>query len=81
MDLDGERYKIGAKIHIMGGYSAHADQKGLLGFVTGMRGWPGQVRVVHAESSAKREFAERIEASYQLAKRDIEIVIPSSQGG
>jgi metallo-beta-lactamase family protein len=80
VDLDGERYKIGAKINIIGGYSAHADQKGLLGFVTGMRGWPGQVRIVHGETDAKRELAERIEASYRLVQRDVEIVIPGSVG-
>lgn len=80
VDLDGERYKIGAKINTIGGYSAHADQKGLLGFVTGMRGWPSQVRIVHGETSTKHELAERIEASYRLAKRDVEIVIPGSVG-
>ena len=42
VELDGDRYKIGAKVNIIGGYSAHADQKGLLRFVTGMRGWPSQ---------------------------------------
>ncbi len=31
VELDGERYKIGAKINIIGGYSAHADQKRLAG--------------------------------------------------
>lgn len=77
VDLDGDRYKIGAKINMIGGYSAHADQKGLLGFVTGMRGWPSQVRIVHGETSAKRELAERIEASYRVAKRNVDIVIPS----
>ena len=80
LDMDGESYKIGAKINIIGGNSAHADQKGLLGFVTGMRGWPSQVRIVHGETSAKRELAERIEASYRLVKRDVEIVIPGSVG-
>ena len=80
VELDGDRYKIGAKISLIGGYSAHADQKGLLGFVTGMRGWPSQVRIVHGETDAKRELAERIEASYQLAKRDVEIVIPGGAG-
>ena len=80
VELDGERYEIGAKINIIGGYSAHADQKGLLGFVTGMRGWPSQVRIVHGETDAKRELAERIEASYRLVQRDVEIVIPGNVG-
>ncbi len=77
VDLDGQRYEIGAKIHTMGGYSAHADQKGLLGFVTRMRQWPRQVRIVHGEAGVKREFAERIEARYRQAERSVEVVIPS----
>jgi metallo-beta-lactamase family protein len=67
VELDGDRYKVSAKINIIDGYSAHADKKGLLGFVTGIRSWPSQVWIVHGESCAKRELAERIEASYRLA--------------
>ncbi|MEX6502151.1 MBL fold metallo-hydrolase RNA specificity domain-containing protein [Pseudomonas zhanjiangensis] len=77
VDLDGKRYEIGAKIHTIGGYSAHADQKGLLGFVTRMRDWPSQVRIVHGEARAKSELAERIQARYRQAKRSVEVVIPS----
>lgn len=77
VDLDKERYKIGAKINTIGGYSAHADQKGLLGFVTRMRHWPSQVRIVHGETGAKREFAERIEVQYRQAQRSVEVIIPS----
>ncbi len=80
VDLDGQRYEIGAKVHTIGGYSAHADQQGLLGFVTRMRQWPSQVRIVHGESSAKREFAERIEARYRQAKRPVDVVIPGGPG-
>ncbi len=77
VDLDGERYKIGAKVHTIGGYSAHADQQGLLGFVTRMRGWPSQVRIVHGERSAKRELGERLKALYKKAQRNLELLIPS----
>ena len=78
VDFDQERYKIGAKINTIGGYSAHADQKGLLGFVTGMRHWPSQVRIVHGEPSAKHELGERLKALYKQAERDLELVIPGS---
>lgn len=40
VDLDGERIEIRAGITSIGGYSAHADQKGLVEFVTGMQRWP-----------------------------------------
>ncbi|MDA7088513.1 MBL fold metallo-hydrolase [Pseudomonas sp. SA3-5] len=77
VDLDGERYKIGAKINTIGGYSAHADQKGLLGFVTRMRDWPSQVRIVHGETGAKHELGERLKALYQQTQRNLELLIPS----
>lgn len=56
VDLDGERIDIRAGITSIGGYSAHADQKGLLKFVTGMQEWPSEIRVVHGEERAKREL-------------------------
>ncbi|WP_025165592.1 MBL fold metallo-hydrolase [Pseudomonas taeanensis] len=77
VDLDGERYTIGAKINTIGGYSAHADQKGLLGFVTRMRDWPSQVCIVHGETSAKHELGERLKALYRQAQRNVELLIPS----
>ena len=77
VDLDAERYKIGAKINTIGGYSAHADQKGLLGFVTRMRDWPSQVRIVHGETSAKHELGERLKGLYKQAQRNLELLIPS----
>ncbi|WP_372865632.1 MBL fold metallo-hydrolase RNA specificity domain-containing protein, partial [Spongiibacter sp.] len=78
VDIDGERYKIGAKINTIGGYSAHADQKGLLGFVTRMRNWPSQVRIVHGETGAKHELGERLKALYKQAQCNLELSIPSS---
>lgn len=57
VDLDGKRFDVRAKVTSIGGYSAHADQKGLVGFATGMQEWPGEIRVirvVHGEKDAKR---------------------------
>jgi Cft2 family RNA processing exonuclease len=34
--LDGERKTIKAKVHTLSGYSAHADQQGLVDWVEGM---------------------------------------------
>lgn len=36
VEFDGQCYDIRAQVHTIGGYSAHADQKGLVGFVTRM---------------------------------------------
>jgi len=77
VELDGQRYDICAQIHTIGGYSAHADQQGLLRFVTGMRRWLEQIRIVHGDTRAKHELGERLEAHYKQAQRNLELVIPS----
>lgn len=60
VELDGQRIAIRAGIHTLGGYSAHADQKGLIHFVTRMRQPPREVRLVHGDPGAKRALAERL---------------------
>jgi len=61
--LDGQRYDIRAKVHVLDSYSAHADQSDLLKFVTGMQERPKAIRLVHGEEAAKtaltRELTER----------------------
>ncbi|WP_152207588.1 MBL fold metallo-hydrolase RNA specificity domain-containing protein [Marinobacter changyiensis] len=52
--LDNERYDIGARIHQVGGYSAHAGQSDLVRFVTGMAEAPGEIRIVHGDVGAKQ---------------------------
>jgi len=52
--LDGERYTIRAGVETIGGYSAHADQQGLVGFVKGIKQKPTDIRLVHGEEGAKR---------------------------
>ncbi len=64
VDLDGERFDIRAGINSIGGYSAHADQKGLVEFVTGMQQWPTEIRVVHGEQKAKQALAARFHELY-----------------
>ena len=58
--LDGERCEIKAKIHVLTGYSAHADQKGLTDWVQSMPGKPGRIKLVHGEPPAQRVLAERL---------------------
>ncbi|WP_425354249.1 MBL fold metallo-hydrolase RNA specificity domain-containing protein [Ectopseudomonas mendocina] len=43
--MDGQRYDIRAQVYTLGGYSAHADQNGLVRFVTLMRRCPSEVRI------------------------------------
>jgi len=55
--LDGEKIVIRAQVHTLSGYSAHADQQGLVGFVEGMVSRPREVRLVHGDQEAKSVLA------------------------
>ncbi|MGA6100261.1 MBL fold metallo-hydrolase RNA specificity domain-containing protein [Stutzerimonas marianensis] len=76
VDLDGERLAIRAGVTTIGGYSAHADQEGLVKFVTGMRRRPSQIRIVHGESKAKQALAARLAAIYQDKQQPLQLEIP-----
>lgn len=76
VDLDGERFDIRAGIATIGGYSAHADQDGLLKFVTGMRKPPSHIRIVHGEQKAKQALAARLNALYQSKQQALHLTIP-----
>ena len=74
VDLDGERIDIRTGVTSIGGYSAHADQKGLVEFVTGMQQWPTDVRVVHGEAEAKRVLAREIQLRYKQQGRALPLL-------
>lgn len=70
--LDGERDKVRAKVHTLGGYSAHADQKDLLNFVCRMQRKPRQVRVVHGDEAAKAALAGLLRRAHE----GMQVVLP-----
>lgn len=65
VELDGERYDVRAGITSIGGYSAHADQKALVEFMTGMQEWPIKIRVVHGEEKAKKALTAPLLRRYR----------------
>ncbi|XXF10699.1 MBL fold metallo-hydrolase [Pseudomonas sp. D2-3] len=67
VEFDGQRYDIRAAVHSIGGYSAHADQAGLVCFVTAMEQWPGEIRLVHGEEGAKGSLREALLRQYAKA--------------
>ena len=73
VELDGQRYDIRAAVHSIGGYSAHADQAGLVGFVTAMEQWPKDIRLVHGEESAKAALRQALLSLY--AEVDLPVCI------
>ncbi|MEH6356686.1 MAG: MBL fold metallo-hydrolase RNA specificity domain-containing protein, partial [Marinobacter sp.] len=60
--FDGERYPIYARVHQMGGYSAHAGQSDLLNFVLGIPAAPREIRLVHGDDDAKAALKKVFEA-------------------
>lgn len=67
VEFGGQRYDIRAAVHNIGGYSAHADQAGLVGFVTAMEQWPGEIRLVHGEEGAKAALRQALLSRYAEA--------------
>lgn len=76
VDLEGERIDIRASIDSVGGYSAHADQADLVGFVTRMKQWPSEIRLIHGEDQAKQRLAEVLRARYREAGKQGQVTIP-----
>lgn len=76
IDLDADIYEIKAKVATLGGYSAHADQLGLLEFVTGMSEWPARIVLVHGESKARKALEGALRHRYEQVGRKVEIQRP-----
>jgi metallo-beta-lactamase family protein len=55
--LDGRRYDIAARVHTLGGYSAHADRTNLVNFIRRMRRGPAEIRLVHGDAEARAGLA------------------------
>ena len=62
--LWGEQIKVAAKIHTIGGLSAHADQAGLLRWYGGYENRP-PVLLVHGEPEASEVLQQELRSRYQ----------------
>jgi len=70
--IDGEKFIIKAQVHTITGYSAHADQKDLINFVTRMRKRPKEIRLIHGDEEAKTILQKKLIAVCP----GVEVVIP-----
>jgi len=61
VELDGERYTINAAVTVMAGYSAHADQRDLIHFATGMRKPPNLIKLIHGDEGAKQALQGKLQ--------------------
>lgn len=69
--IDKQPVTIRAGVATLSGYSAHADQTGLIRFVTGMKRKPMQIRIVHGDETAKKVLSE------EFIRRGLAAVIPT----
>lgn len=60
VQLDGMKFYIKAKVHTLSGYSAHADQKGLIEWVESMPEKPRRIKLVHGEPKARKALADQL---------------------
>ena len=58
--LEGVKYPVRAGVYSISGYSAHADQKNLVDFVTGMGTPPDEVILVHGERGPKTALRNKL---------------------
>lgn len=78
VELDGQRYRIRAGVTTIGGYSAHADQKGLLNFVKRMRHWPSHIRIVHGDLGARRALRDLYQSFASSVGHTLDVVLPAN---
>jgi metallo-beta-lactamase family protein len=64
--LFGEMISVKAKIHTLGGFSAHADQKGLLDWLSHFKNPDLKVFVVHGEENVSMELSEQIRRRFRF---------------
>ena len=62
----GEEVPVRASIHTMGGFSAHADQKGLLEWFSTLASSRPRTIITHGEDRARKTFGDLISSQYLL---------------
>lgn len=62
----GETIKVAAEIYNLEGFSGHADQKGLLDWLSGFNVVPKQIFLVHGEEDSKVDFAKIVKEKLGL---------------
>jgi len=58
--LDGRQDHHPGRVHALSGYSAHADQEGLIEWVESMGDKPKRIKLVHGEPAAWKCLAEML---------------------
>ena len=62
----GEEVPVRASVHTMGGFSAHADQRGLLDWFSTLAPSRPRTIITHGEDRAREAFSELIQSRFGL---------------
>ena len=62
-----EKVAVKAQVHTMGGFSAHAGQKDLLGWFSAIAASKPRVILTHGENGPRRELAKQLQERFQSA--------------
>jgi metallo-beta-lactamase family protein len=62
----GEPINVAARIYSLQGFSAHADQNGLLDWLSHLTGKPGRLFVVHGEAAASATLSTLVEQRFGI---------------
>ncbi len=62
----GEEIGVKAQIHSIGGFSAHADQAGLMDWLDGFEQLPRGIFITHGENGAQKEMAALIRHKFNI---------------
>jgi metallo-beta-lactamase family protein len=65
--IHGDRIAVKAKVHTMGGFSAHAGQKDLLGWFSAIAPSKPRVILTHGENGPREELARQLQQRFQSA--------------
>ncbi|CAN2048961.1 metallo-beta-lactamase family protein [Candidatus Magnetomoraceae bacterium gMMP-1] len=68
VEINGDRIPVKAEVYNLSGYSAHADQKGLVEWVESMPKKPGEIKLVHGEKEAQRALASELNCKTSSVK-------------
>jgi metallo-beta-lactamase family protein len=66
VNIFGEKVAVKAKIHTLGGFSAHAGQSDLLAWMDAVAASKPLMVLTHGEDSQRNALSERIKKHYRL---------------
>jgi metallo-beta-lactamase family protein len=64
--IHGQKFDVKAKIHTLGGFSAHADQRDLRYWLRAFGHTPRRVFMVHGEEEVALQFADNIRTELRV---------------